>query len=132
MTAMFAAVEVATEAIDWFELIVGLVGGLALFLLGMERMTDSLRIIVGDSARRLLTRLTSNRFVGLLTGAALTAVVQSSSVTTVLAVGFVSAGLMTLIQSIPVVLGSNIGTTVTAQIIAFNVTSWALVFVAVG
>jgi phosphate:Na+ symporter len=132
MTTMFAAVEVATEAIDWFELIVGLVGGLALFLLGMERMTDSLRIIVGDSARRLLTRLTRNRFVGLLAGAALTAVVQSSSVTTVLVVGFVSAGLMTLIQSIPVVLGSNIGTTVTAQIIAFNVTSWALVFVAVG
>lgn len=121
-----------TDTISWFNLIVGLLGGLALFLLGMELMTEALRLVVGDKARALLEKLTSNRFAGLLTGAGITAVIQSSSVTTVLVVGFISAGLMSFVQSIPVILGSNIGTTITAQIIAFNVTSWALVFVAVG
>ncbi|MGI9585557.1 MAG: Na/Pi cotransporter family protein [Acidimicrobiia bacterium] len=121
-----------SDSIDWFTVIVGLAGGLALFLLGMDRMTESLRAVAGDRARKILERLTANRFVGMLTGAGVTAVVQSSSVTTVLLVGFISAGLMTLVQSIPVILGSNIGTTITAQIIAFNVTSWALVLVAVG
>ena len=130
-----ATVEVATTAsdsVDWFLLVVGLMGGLALFLLGMDQMTDSLRLIVGDRSRKLLEALTTNRFVGLLTGAGITAVIQSSSVTTVLLVGFISAGLMTFVQSIPVILGSNIGTTITAQIIAFNITSWALVLVAAG
>ncbi|MEN8239784.1 MAG: Na/Pi cotransporter family protein [Actinomycetota bacterium] len=121
-----------TESIDWFDLIVGLVGGLALFLIGMELMTEALRLVVGDKARTVLEKLTSSRFAGLLTGAGITAVIQSSSVTTVLVVGFISAGLMSFLQSIPVILGSNIGTTITAQIIAFNVTSWALVFVAAG
>jgi phosphate:Na+ symporter len=121
-----------TDSIDWFTLIVGLVGGLALFLLGMDLMTEALRLVVGDKARAVLEKLTSNRFAGLITGAGITAVIQSSSVTTVLVVGFISAGLMSFVQSIPVILGSNIGTTITAQIIAFNVTSWALVLVAVG
>lgn len=109
------------DTIAWGTLILGLVGGLALFLLGMDRMTEALRLIVGDKARRILERLTVNRFVGLATGAGITAVVQSSSVTTVLIVGFISAGLTTFLQSIPVIIGSNIGTTVTAQIIAFNI-----------
>ncbi len=125
-------VAATTDSVDWFTLLVGLFGGLALFLLGMELMTESLRLIVGDRSRRLLEALTNNRFAGLATGAAITAVIQSSSVTTVLVVGFISAGLMTFTQSIPVILGSNIGTTITAQIIAFKVTTWALVFVAVG
>ncbi|MFV1970269.1 MAG: Na/Pi cotransporter family protein [Acidimicrobiia bacterium] len=132
---LLQAAEVVTETTDsvaWGTLIFGLLGGLALFLIGMERMTEALRLIVGDRARRVLDRLTSNRFVGLFTGAGITAVVQSSSVTTVLIVGFISAGLMTFVQSIPVIIGSNIGTTVTAQIIAFNVTTWALGFVAAG
>lgn len=130
-----ATAEIATattDLVDWFTLIVGLFGGLALFLLGMDRMTESLRLIVGDRSRRLLEALTTNRFAGLATGAGITAVIQSSSVTTVLIVGFISAGLMTFLQSIPVILGSNIGTTITAQIIAFKVTTWALVLVAVG
>jgi len=127
-----ATVTETTETIDWFTLVIGLVGGLALFLLGMDRMTDSLRRVVGDSAKRLLDRLTSNRFAGLATGAGITAVIQSSSVTTVIVVGFITAGLMNLVQAIPVILGSNIGTTITAQIIAFNVTKWALVLVAGG
>ena len=132
---LFATAEVVTESsgdIDWFDLIVGLLGGLALFLLGMDRMTESLRVVAGDRLRRILEKLTSHRITGLLTGAGVTAVVQSSSVTTVLVVGFISAGLMTFVQSIPVILGANIGTTITAQIIAFNVTRWALVLVALG
>ena len=132
---LFATAEVVTETsadIDWFDLIVGLLGGLALFLLGMDRMTESLRVVAGDRLRRILEKLTSHRITGLLTGAGVTAVVQSSSVTTVVVVGFISAGLMTFVQSIPVILGANIGTTITAQIIAFNVTRWALVLVAAG
>ncbi|MCL1587100.1 MAG: Na/Pi cotransporter family protein [Actinomycetia bacterium] len=135
MFTLFAAADVAietTEDIKWTALIFGLLGGLALFLIGMERMTDSLRLIVGDRARGVLDKLTSNRFIGLITGAVATAIVQSSSVTTVLLVGFISAGLMTFVQSIPVILGSNIGSTVTAQIIAFNIATWALAFIAGG
>lgn len=135
MSAFLQAAEVVTEttnSIAWGTLIFGLLGGLALFLIGMERMTEALRLIVGDRARRILERLTSNRFIGLVTGAGATAIVQSSSVTTVLVVGFISAGLMTFVQSIPVILGSNIGSTVTAQIIAFNITTWALALVAGG
>lgn len=132
---ILAAAEVAestTDSVDWVVLIVGFAGGLALFLFGMDRLTESLRTVVGDRARAILARLTANRVAGLLTGTAVTAVVQSSSVTTVLLVGFVTAGLMTFEQTIPVIFGSNIGTTITAQIIAFNVTGWALGFIAAG
>jgi len=132
---LFQAAEVVVETSDeikWGTLLFGLFGGLALFLIGMDMMTEALRVIVGGRARRVLERLTSNRFSGLLTGAGITAVVQSSSVTTVLLVGFITAGLMTFVQSIPVILGSNIGTTITAQIIAFKVTSWALALMAGG
>lgn len=135
LTVILATAETAvetTDSIKWFTLIVGLIGGLALFLLGMDLMTDALRLVVGDRAKAVLEKLTSNRFAGLLTGAGITAVIQSSSVTTVLVVGFISAGLMSFIQSIPIILGSNIGTTVTAQIIAFNITNWALVLISVG
>lgn len=132
MIAAVDVVETAAESIDWLVLIVGFVGGLALFLYGLDRLTESLRVVAGDRARQILERLTRNRFAGLLTGAGLTAVVQSSSVTTVLLVGFVSAGLMAFVQTIPVILGSNVGTTVTAQIIAFDVAGWALGIVAVG
>ncbi len=132
LAAVSTVAETTTESIDWVLLIVEFAGGLALFLYGMDRLTDSLRSVVGDRARDILARLTANRFAGLLTGTAVTAVVQSSSVTTVLLVGFVSAGLMAFVQTIPVILGSNIGTTITAQIIALNITGWALGFVAVG
>jgi phosphate:Na+ symporter len=127
-----AQVVAETDSIKWTALIFGLLGGLAIFLIGMEMMTEALRLIVGGKARKVIERLTSNRFMGLLTGAGITAVVQSSSVTTVLVVGFISAGLMSFLESIPVIFGSNIGTTITAQIIAFNVTTWALAFVAFG
>ena len=134
MQFLIAAAEVVgeTDSIKWTALVFGLLGGLAIFLIGMDMMTEALRLIVGGKARKVIERLTSNRFTGLLTGAGITAVVQSSSVTTVLVVGFISAGLMTFVESIPVILGSNIGTTITAQIIAFNVTTWALALVAGG
>ncbi|NNK49116.1 MAG: Na/Pi cotransporter family protein [Gemmatimonadetes bacterium] len=114
------------------QLIFGLLGGLALFLYGMGQMADSLKIVAGDRMKSILARLTRNRVTGVLTGAFVTAVIQSSSVTTVLVVGFISAGLMTLTQSVGVILGADIGTTITAQIIAFNIKEYSLLLVAVG
>jgi len=114
------------------QLIFGLLGGLALFLFGMEQMADSLKVVAGDRMKSILARLTRNRITGVLTGAFVTAVIQSSSVTTVLVVGFISAGLMTLSQSVPVILGADVGTTITAQIIAFNIKEYSLLLVAAG
>jgi phosphate:Na+ symporter len=127
-----ATTEPDGEAIDWFNLGMGLFGGLAMFLFGMEQMSDGLKAAAGDSLKEVLERLTKNRFMGALTGAFVTAVLNSSSVTTVLVVGFISAGFMTLTQSVGVIMGANIGTTITAQIVAFNVTQYALMMIAVG
>ena len=109
-----------------------LLGGLALFLYGMEKMTDGLKAAAGQQMNTLLAKLTGNRILGALTGAIVTAVIQSSSVTTVLVVGFVSAGLMTLVQAVGVIFGANVGTTVTAQIVAFNTTALAMPLIAIG
>jgi phosphate:Na+ symporter len=114
------------------ELWGGLFGGLALFLFGMDIMTKALKLTAGDHMKELLARFTRNRFVGAGMGAIITSIVQSSSVTTVLLVGFISAGVMSMSQSIPVIIGANIGTTVTAQILAFKVTKLALVLIALG
>ncbi len=116
----------------WWGMAMGVGGGLALFLLGMKEMTDSLKAAAGTRLQIILTRLTGNRFSGALVGAVSTGVIQSSSITTVLVVGFVSAQVMTLGQAIGVIMGANIGSTVTAQIIAFKVTHLALAFIAVG
>ncbi len=121
-----------TTDIDWFILLITLFGGLALFLHGMDRMTEALKVVAGDRLRGVLSRLTSNRIAGAATGAGITAIIQSSSVTTVLVVGFTTSGLMTLAQAVGVILGANVGTTVTAQVIAFKVTKYALAPVAVG
>ncbi|MBK5939434.1 NAD+ kinase [Halochromatium roseum] len=110
----------------------GLFGGLALFLFGMDQMADALKAVAGERMKDILARLTSNRFTGALTGAFVTAVINSSSVTTVLVVGFISAGLMSLAQSVGVIMGANIGSTVTAQLIAFKITKAALLMVGVG
>ncbi|MGD2056774.1 MAG: Na/Pi cotransporter family protein [Gammaproteobacteria bacterium] len=107
-------------------------GGLALFLFGMEQMADSLKAVAGERMKLILAKLTTNRFMGAVTGAFVTAVIQSSSVTTVLVVGFITAGLMSMSQSVGVIMGANIGTTITAQIIAFKVTKLALLMVASG
>lgn len=128
---MLAAAGTDTS-IDVVLVVVTMVGGLALFLLGLDRLTDALKLIAGERLRTALSRLTDNRFAGLATGAGVTALVQSSSITTVLVVGFITSGVMTLSQSIGVILGANIGSTVTAQIIAFPITKYALAPVAVG
>jgi len=122
----------ASSAIDVPLIIITMGGGLALFLFGLDQLSDSLKLIAGDRMRRLLSRLTTNRFAGLATGAGVTAVIQSSSVTTVLVVGFITSGVMSLSQSVGVIIGANVGTTVTAQIIAFKVTKYALALVAIG
>ena len=118
--------------IDWGAMGMGLFGGLALFLFGMDQMADALKAVAGDRMKDILARLTTNRFMGALTGAFVTAIINSSSVTTVLLVGFISAGLMSLAQSVGVIMGANIGSTVTAQLIAFKVTKAALLMIGIG
>jgi phosphate:Na+ symporter len=117
---------------NFAEIVVGLLGGLAVFLFGMHQMSEALKAAAGEGLTTLLAKLTTNRFSAAATGAVVTAIIQSSSVTTVLVVGFVSAGLMTLVQSVGVIMGANIGTTVTAQIVAFKVTKFAWAMIAVG
>lgn len=109
-----------------------LLGGLALFLLGMNMMSDGLEKAAGNKMKKILEKLTTNRFVGVAVGAAITAVIQSSSATTVMVVGFVNSGLMTLRQAIWVIMGANIGTTITGQLIALDVGVIAPLFAIVG
>jgi phosphate:Na+ symporter len=118
--------------INWGNMGMKLLGGLALFLFGMEQMADALKAVAGERMKIILAKLTTNRFMGAATGAFVTAIIQSSSVTTVLVVGFITAGLMSMAQSIGVIMGANIGTTITAQIVAFKVTKYALLMVAGG
>ncbi len=115
-----------------FQMIITLFGGLALFIYGMNLMSEGLQKTAGDRMRNILAILTRNSVVGVLAGAMVTAVLQSSSATTIMVIGFVSAGLMKLPQAISVILGANIGTTVTAQLIAFKVGDYAWLFVVFG
>ena len=101
-------------------------GGLGLFVLGMKLMTEGLQMAAGNRIRNILKAVSDNRLVGFATGAAVTAMVQSSSATTVMLISFVSAGLMTLTQAVGVILGCNVGTTMTAQLIAFKLSDLAL------
>ena len=96
-------------------------GGLAIFIFGMKLMSDGLHNVAGDKMRTVLRLFSANRFVGILSGATVTAVVQSSSASTVMVIGFVNAGLLTLVQAIAIIFGANIGTTITAQIVAFDI-----------
>jgi len=120
------------EQLDTFALVTGLFGGLALFLFGMDLMTAALKRAAGEHLKDLLSKVTSNRFLGAGMGALITGLVNSSPVTTVILVGFISAGLMSMAQSVSVIMGANIGSTVTAQILAFNVTRYALPMIASG
>lgn len=106
---------------DYYAIVAGLLGGLALFLMGMQMMSSGLEAAAGDRMKRILEKLTSNRFLGVIVGAAITAVIQSSSATTVMVVGFVNSRLMTLNQAVWVIMGANIGTTITGQLIALDV-----------
>ncbi|MDH3971799.1 MAG: Na/Pi cotransporter family protein [Gammaproteobacteria bacterium] len=110
----------------------GLFGGLALFLGGLDVLSEGLKMAAGNTLRTVLKKLTVNRFMGATTGAFVTAVLNSSSVTTVLVVGFVTAGVMTLAQSVGVIMGANIGSTMTAQLLAFNLSAYSLIPVAIG
>ena len=103
------------------EMLFALFGGLAMFLYGMDRMSRALQRAAGDAMKRLLARLTATPLLGVLTGLAVTAVLQSSSAATVMVIGFVSAGLLELPRAVAVIYGINIGTTMTAQLIAFDV-----------
>lgn len=112
--------------------ILALLGGLALFLHGMQMMSSGLEAAAGNRMKQILERLTANRFLGVLVGAMITAVIQSSSATTVMVVGFVNAGMMTLTQAIWIIMGANIGTTVTSLLIALDVGAMAPVLAFVG
>lgn len=115
-----------------FNIIIGLLGGLALFLYGMKSMGDGLQKVAGDRIRKILERVTRYPVIAVLLGAFTTAAIQSSSGTTVLVVSFVNAGLMTLKQAIGVIMGANIGTTITAQVIAFNLTDYIFLIITIG
>jgi phosphate:Na+ symporter len=133
--SMFPAMAAVTDpesGVAWGQMTMSLLGGLAVFLYGMEKMAEALKKVAGESMKLILARLTNSRIMGLLTGAFVTAIIQSSSVNTVMLVGFVTAGLMSFAQAIGVILGADIGTTITAQIVAFKVTKYALLLVAIG
>ncbi|MGN0331517.1 MAG: Na/Pi cotransporter family protein [Lachnospiraceae bacterium] len=117
---------------DTMQILFGLAGGLAIFIFGMNMMSECLQKAAGEKMKTILSMLTKNPVLGVLAGALTTAVLQSSSATTVMAIGFVSANLMTLPQAISIILGANIGTTMTAQIIAFKISDYIYVFIFVG
>ena len=114
------------------KIIFGLVGGLAIFIYGMNMMSECLQKAAGEKMKKILALLTKNPILGVLAGALTTAVLQSSSATTVMTIGFVSAGLMSLPQAISIILGANISTTMTAQIIAFKITDYIYLFIFAG
>ncbi|WP_299983222.1 Na/Pi cotransporter family protein [Desulfobacula sp.] len=117
---------------SWTDIFIGLAGGLAFFLYGMEKMSNGMKTTAGNKMRSILASLTRNRFIALIVGAFVTTVIQSSSATTVMLVSFVQAGLLNLTQSMGVILGADIGTTITAQMVAFKLTDYALLMVAIG
>ena len=120
------------------DMIFGTAGGLGLFLYGMTLMSDGLKNVAGQKLKGILESMTKRRIVGCLVGAGVTALIQSSSAATVMVIGFINAGLLTLAQAIPVIIGTNIGTTATAWLVsisgleAFKITTYALPAVAAG
>lgn len=115
-----------------FEIFTGIFGGLGLFLYGMKLMGDGLENVAGEGLKGILEKITSNRLMGVFVGTIVTAIIQSSSATTVMVVSFVNAGLMSLTQATGVILGSNIGTTITAQMVSFKLEVVAPIFIGVG
>ena len=124
--------EVTSSTINWGLLIMNLLGGLALFLYGMSKMSDGMKKAAGDRMRNILAALTKNRVIALIVGAFVTMIIQSSSATTVMLVSFVQAQLMSYAQALGVIMGANIGTTITAQLVAFKLTDYALGMITVG
>ena len=117
---------------DKFLMLIQVLGGLGLFLYGMDMLSEGLKSIAGDKLKNILNKVTSNPIKAAILGTIVTMIIQSSSATTVLVVGLVNAELMNIIQAAGVILGANIGTTITAQIIAFDLSAYAPLFIAVG
>ncbi len=135
MIAFYAfAVEpgIVVDSPDWLQLFLGLFGGLALFLGGLKMLSEGMQKAAGQTMKVVLAKLTTNRFKGALTGAFVTGILNSSTVTTLLVVGFIGGGMMTLAQSVGVIMGANIGSTLTAQLLAFNLAAYSLGPVAIG
>ena len=131
-STLYAAGSESSKDISIFLLLTGLLGGMGMFLYGMEMMSDGMKMTAGNSMRVILEKLTSNKFLAVFVGAFVTMVIQSSSATTVMLVSFVNSGLLNFAQALGVILGSNIGSTVTAQIVPFKVTDYALLLIAFG
>ncbi|UCH85674.1 MAG: Na/Pi cotransporter family protein, partial [Candidatus Latescibacterota bacterium] len=127
-----ATAQPRVGAVEVVSLAIGLIGGLGLFLYGLRLVSEGMKNTAGDRMRSVLSKLTYNRFIAVGVGAFVTMVIQSSSATTVMLVGFVQARLMSFAQTLGIILGADIGTTVTAQLIAFKITEFALVLVGVG
>jgi len=135
MNFLNALLATAPKPMDIVVSILLMLAGTGVFLIGINMMGSNLESLAGSKMRTLFDKISSNRFTGLLTGAGVTAVIQSSGATTVMVVGFVNAGLMTLTQAAPIIMGANIGTTITAQIVALEslkITAWFAVLAAVG
>ena len=132
ITYLYATQDVPEPSLEWLELGMGLFGGLALFLAGLDQLTEGLKMAAGDTLKNILQKLTTNRVMGVFTGTLVTGVLNSSSVTTVLVIGFVTVEIMTLQQSVAVIMGANIGSTVTAQLLAFDISKYALLPIAIG
>ncbi len=130
--AVAAGSEPGPQSPDWLQLGLGLFGGLALFLAGLQQLSEGLTKAAGQALKQVLAKLTKNRFTGAITGALVTGILNSSTVTTLLVVGFVSGGMMTLAQSVGVIMGANVGSTVTAQLLAFDLSAYSLGPVAIG
>ena len=125
-------INVRELGLSFWSVVISVLGGLAIFIFGMKQMSDGLQKVAGEKMKQILHFFTSNRFVAVLAGTFITAVIQSSSATTVMVIGFVNAGLLNLFQSIGIIFGANIGTTVTAQIISFKLSGLALPAITVG
>lgn len=125
-------ISLKIESPDWLQINLGLFGGLALFLAGLQLLSEGMKKAAGQAMTSVLAKLTTNRFMGAVTGAFVTGILNSSTVTTLLVVGFISGGMMTLTQSVGVIMGANIGSTVTAQLLAFDLAAYSLGPVAIG
>ena len=112
--------------------VINLAGGLAMFIFGMNLMSDGLKLVAGSYLKKILEKLTQNRIVAMIVGAGLTALIQSSNAMCVMVVGFVNAGMMQLERSVGILMGAKIGTTITGQLIAFNISEIAPVIAFVG
>jgi len=132
LIAFAAEQNAAADSPDWLQLGLGLFGGLALFLGGLQLLSEGMKKAAGQTLTTVLGKLTTNRFMGAVTGAFVTGILNSSTVTTLLVVGFISSGMMTLARSVGVIMGANIGSTVTAQLLAFNLSAYSPGPVAIG